>query len=232
MLIHIIWLKVLRVFSSSPSTIKKEILILKVDAIGDFFIWLAAAKYYRNAFPSSEYQITLLAHEDWIDLAKEYLDFDHYLSINKKRFLSGFQYRNLLLSQLKPSYDKVFYPGTSREMIADLICLYTRAKIKYSFKGEADNQKALYRFFTDLIYHKLYQFKSEEKHETQRHQSFMKTFVSSEFEEQPIQIKAKKKILIAENEYLLFLGARNLQRVWPLEKFVQLAKDLKQKKKP
>jgi len=55
----------------------KSVLIIRFDAIGDFVLWLDAAKAIRRIYSSNQYEITLMANEDSAELAKATLFFDH-----------------------------------------------------------------------------------------------------------------------------------------------------------
>ena len=62
--------------------IKKGVVIVKLDAIGDFVIWLDSAKEYRKIYPKEE--IILVANILWADLAKLLPYWDKVIAIDIK----------------------------------------------------------------------------------------------------------------------------------------------------
>ena len=42
---------------------KPVVLLIRVDAIGDFVLWLDTAKEYRKLYPSEEYRIMLVGNK-------------------------------------------------------------------------------------------------------------------------------------------------------------------------
>ena len=49
---------------------KPVVLLIRVDAIGDFVLWLDTAKEYRKLYPSEEYRIVLVGNKLWGELAE------------------------------------------------------------------------------------------------------------------------------------------------------------------
>lgn len=72
---------------------KKKILIIRLDAIGDFILWLDAAKGLREFYPQSTYEITLLGNQIWTPVAEKVTFFDRVLSLDRRNFINNPFYR-------------------------------------------------------------------------------------------------------------------------------------------
>ena len=53
----------------SKTAHRHKLLVIKLDAIGDFILWLDFARGLRELYPAGKYEITLLANQAWGDFA-------------------------------------------------------------------------------------------------------------------------------------------------------------------
>ena len=74
--------------SSSNSNQLKLILLIRLDAIGDFVMWLDTAKEYQKLYPSDKYKILLAGNKIWCDLADELPYWDKVIPVDLKQFKS------------------------------------------------------------------------------------------------------------------------------------------------
>lgn len=61
-----------------------DVLVIRLDELGDFVLWLDSAKEYRKIFPNKK--ITLLVNEKWAVLARTICYWDEVIGINTLRF--------------------------------------------------------------------------------------------------------------------------------------------------
>lgn len=61
-----------------------DVLIIRLDELGDFIIWLDSAKEYRKIFPNKK--ITLLVNKKWESLAKEIPYWDEVIGLDTEKF--------------------------------------------------------------------------------------------------------------------------------------------------
>jgi ADP-heptose:LPS heptosyltransferase len=124
--------------SSSPQRGSK-ILIVRLDAIGDFITWLASAKELRAFY--GHHQITLLGNDLWTDLAKELPWFDEVRPLNRKRFLMNPLYRWKMLKQTyKSGFQIVLHPVLTRDFfVGDVSVRASGAPVRVGFTGNYEN---------------------------------------------------------------------------------------------
>lgn len=94
---------------------KKKVLLVRTDSIGDFVLWTDAARVFKKIYPSDRFEVTLLADQNWADLAAMYPYWDKIRKIDKKEFVTDCFYRWQFLHQIyKANYDIVIQPIFSR----------------------------------------------------------------------------------------------------------------------
>jgi len=67
------------------------VLLVRLDAIGDFILWLDSAKEYRRLYPGEK--ITLYANSAWSDLAKLLPYWDRVVPVDVHLFSKRTFYR-------------------------------------------------------------------------------------------------------------------------------------------
>lgn len=123
------------VLLSSPATrgTPRKIGVFRLDELGDFFLFLPCAAGLRRAYPEAHF--TLIGNASWMDLARSMLDFNEYIAVRPREFLSDPTYRSELLNHLREEqFDCTFNPRISRYLLLDdLMQLSCRAPRNISF---------------------------------------------------------------------------------------------------
>ena len=82
-----IWLSQFRVLciknQRPQNTVSGKIVVIKIDAIGDFLIWLDSASQYRECYPN--YNITLICNTACEEIAEHTGFFDRIIAIKNKK---------------------------------------------------------------------------------------------------------------------------------------------------
>jgi ADP-heptose:LPS heptosyltransferase len=127
---------------------KKHLLIVKTDAIGDFIIFTGILPYFRELYPISDWQITLLGSKentklsDFVksDIISSKSVFDNFIAIDRLAFTRNLIYRFEFQKFLQNlSYDLVIYPVYSRSRNADKLISIINAPEKISIDGDCRN---------------------------------------------------------------------------------------------
>ncbi len=120
--------------------VRKRILVIRPDQIGDFFIWLPYGRALRSFYPSDKYELVLLGNSVWIDAAKELLLYDRYMTLDDERFLGETDYRKSILNLLTlERFDTVIEARISRYVMFDDCCrLACRARHNVVFRYTGD----------------------------------------------------------------------------------------------
>ncbi|MDB9535737.1 glycosyltransferase family 9 protein [Dolichospermum planctonicum CS-1226] len=131
---------------------KKQVLIVRTDAIGDFVIFTGILPYFRELYPSQEWEITLIGTEETKTLA-EFVKmnvviaeplFDEFIPLNRSAFIRNLTYRFQFQKNLRRIlYDTVICPLYSRDIIADQLVYMTNAQEKIGIDGNCNTTLSL-----------------------------------------------------------------------------------------
>ena len=202
-----------------------NICCIKVDALGDFILWLDSSYSISNAYKDK--RKILICNQINYELAKSLNHFDEIYSIDLFKFKRNLKYRFICLKRFNALNIKlVMHPTFSREfLLGDSIIRAINAKNKIGFVGDYKNQNFLFKKISNNWYSKLIQIEDLEMHELEINKKFLHS--------QDIKIKSNfklKKLVDLErfnfdfkNQYILINpGASNHERAWPAEKYSNL----------
>lgn len=217
-----------------------HILIVRVDAIGDYMLFRQCLRGLRQAPRFQGKKITLCGNAAWEPLA-DALDadaFDAFIAVDRGRFLADKQYRHDLLRLIRrKGFRYALQPTFSREYIGDSLVRASGAPERVGFLGPAQNFSWLMRYYFNRYYTELIQPKPGFPFELSRNMEILRYLqVPSEsiptFQEAfPLclenQITGNIKPLLGLPVF--FLGASAAARRWPAERFAELARYVAEK---
>lgn len=206
-----------------------SILLLRLDNIGDFILWLGSAEKIKENYKESK--IILICNSAFYDLAKELDYFDEVISLNIKNFNLNLKYKyNFLKSLRKEKFKKVISPICSRNIVTEGIIKNIFAKEIIGNYGDCNNISPFQRKICDRNYTKLIKTNPEHKMELYKNLDFINELFNKDYKLSLPILKIQKKERIIKGEYcIFFMGASNLKKCWEIEKYVEVAKTLKLK---
>ncbi len=208
-----------------------KILLIRLDAIGDFILWSDSAREIRESYPVENYKITLLGNQLWADFAEHLPWFDSVWPLDKVQFLESRIYRTSILNKIREAgFDIVIHTTFSREFIlGDYIVWLSGAKIRIGSYGDHSNIKYWHKKIGDRWYTDLISVALEPKMELLRNAEFMRGLGSTGFSARLPELPNgySSPYRTGEQEYyVLFPGAGWTGRQWPLERFSQVAEKM------
>jgi ADP-heptose:LPS heptosyltransferase len=133
---------------------KEGVLLVRLDLIGDFVLWLDSAQAYRQIYPNKK--ITLAVNSACAELARFLPHWDEVISVNVHRLRTDFLYRFRTLVKLRwRNFAIAIQPTFSREFIGDLAVRSTAAPDRTGYVGDTNNILANQKIKTDCWYHTL-----------------------------------------------------------------------------
>lgn len=213
---------------------KNTLLLIRIDAIGDYVLFRNFIEIVRKSEKYNSHKITLLANVVWKDLAVA-LDsqfIDEFIFLDRQKFSYNFIYRYKFLKKLfSKGYEVVLNPTYSREFYyGDWIVKGIFAKDKIGSIGDLSNNSLWQKNISDKWYTNLIPARDEIIFEFYRNREFFENLfrlslnIAAPFMDS-FDIKWKSNGL--ENYAILFLGARQKYRKWPVANFVKVAEHLK-----
>jgi len=222
-------LSILRITARNRVNIqRKTILIIRLDGIGDFVLWLDAAKEIRRIYPNSRYEITLMANEDCAELAKAMPFFDHVWVINRNDFYKNLLYRYRSLSHVwKLGFDTVIQATCSRRFYRDdTIIRFSGAPHRIGLAGDWSNITHRQARKSDRWHTQLVPLSSKIEHELDRNAELIRGLGMKEFiaAVPVLQGSFPSRKISSRDYFVLSPGAGWTGKMWPAERFGEIAR--------
>lgn len=219
---------------SQKQIIPKTLLLIRVDAIGDYILFRNFIKYIKDTY--TDYKITLVGNIAWKSLSLEFDNelFENWIWIHRKKFLYNLFYRNKTLRKItSQGYEIVISPVYSREFFySDTIVKLVTAKEKIGSEGDFSNITKKQKKISDQYFTKLISADKNIVFEFYRNKEFFENFFSIELNilRPEIILKPRKLEFNLPSKYaVLFIGASANFRKWSIGNFVQIGLYLKEK---
>jgi len=215
---------------------KKELLIIKLDEIGDYILFRNFLKYFKASAEFKDYKITLLGNLTWkslfIFLDKDYVDFSIW--VEKRNFLRNLYYRKRILkTTAKYYYDTVINCTLSRNyFIDDAFVNAVYAGNKYGSSTDLSSQFEWQKKLSDNYYSLLININEDYTFDFHRNRRLVSTILKTDLNESlpVIQISNIANKRIPNAKYAVFyVGGRKNYKVWGTSNFLSAARHLKEK---
>jgi ADP-heptose:LPS heptosyltransferase len=210
--------------------IKTGILLIRMDGIGDFIIWLDSAKEYRRLYPNKK--ITLIANAAWADMARGLSYWDEVWPVKLDDLQRKPFYRLAFLRKIctanfeiaiQPTFSRIFMHG-------DSVMRATRATHRWGSVGDTCNIKASDKVISDRWYTRLLPASSKPMMELQRNAEFITYLVHQEFKASmpilPVMATLPKRLQPQGAYFILFPGASSHGKQWSIQCFKEAGEQL------
>lgn len=211
-----------RCLATKPRSQQPTVALIRLDAIGDFILWLDSAKRYRTAFP--RHHLTLIANSLWADLARHLPYWDEVLVIDVRRLIRHPWYRWRSLSTIRNmGFEIAIQPTYSRVLLqGDSIIRATGASLRIGSSGNFSNITLAEKVLADSWYTQLIPATDAAMHELERNAEFISglTGIDVKASIPAIPRLTTSRQYIPETDYfIVFPGASWNGRQWPLTHF-------------
>jgi ADP-heptose:LPS heptosyltransferase len=213
----------------------KEILIVRLDAIGDYILFRNFIEVLNKHPKYCNYKITLLGNIVWKDLAenldKNYID--NFIWIDIKKFSRNLFYRYKKMVEITShNYELLIHPTYSRTYDADNIVKMVNAKEKIGSIGDLSNISKWQKKITDKYYTKLIPAQKNIMFEFYRNKEFFENLLGKKLDIAKPYIKLSTNytfnLELPQSSYaVLFIGASANFKKWNIENFGEVAKWIK-----
>lgn len=213
---------------------RKPVLIVKTGGLGDFILWLDAAKRYRKWFDRQEYYLVLLANSrPAIDILRQLGYFDEYLFVDNCKVHQDLAYRKASLKAVRSRKFEIAVNADhvnnyrSNIMFIQMLGKETyKIGVKGAGTGIAERMK-------ERGFQRLLPVVPELKRDIERY-----TVMLDELSEQQSPVRYPELPVLGENRmaelrqayFVLSPTASDLRRAWPAERFVEIAQNVYRKK--
>lgn len=208
------------------STHTGGVAIVRLDAIGDFVLWLDVAKEFRNLYPNAK--LTLIANQAWSDLARLLPYWDDVIMIDRKKFTRDPVYRFKKLKQMRLlGIETAIQTSYSREFrLGDSLIRAVGAIRRIGSIGDLSNIISWQKKISDKWYSQLITAKEEPLMELQRNAEFMRGLglrnSTAGIPSLPSVADLPENLMIEQSYFVIFPGASSSGRLWPAKRFGEL----------
>ena len=222
----------LALFTRPSRSRQNTALIVRLDAIGDFVLWLDAARVLVNQYRSQGYSVVLLANKAWASWATEMGVADEVWEIDVNRFVESFPYRWKWLRRISQAgFEIAIQPTCSRVFLTgDSIVRASGAVQRIGSTGDANNIRPMYKSWSDRWYTLLIPAASIQLMELRRNAEFMCGLGFTDFKAQlptiPQALSGQANWLPPQPYSVLVPAASWVGKEWPIEKFIEIGRRL------
>lgn len=211
-------------------TPSRSVLLVRLDLIGDFIIWLDAAKALRDLYPND--RIVLCGNILWETLAYKLPYWDELISVDVARLRTDDLYRLKLLLRLQQhNFVTAINATYSREYVADMLVRSTNASVRIGHEGNADNVRIELKVRADKWYTKLVQRESRDEIELTINAELVRALGAVDFKSSApllpkMEVNLTNHLDIAVPYCVLAPGASWLPKAWPTYKYAVVAQKI------
>jgi ADP-heptose:LPS heptosyltransferase len=208
------------------STGNESVLLVRLDLIGDFVIWLDAAKEFRNLYPNK--RLVLYANSTWAALAEKLSYWDLVIAVDVPRLREDHLYRLGVLTQTHwRGFGIAIQPTYSREYVGDLVIRATRAAHRIAHLGDTNNITLDHKVTADAWYTRLIPKAPGPEVELTINAALIRALGNASFESNvpmlPVLAVLPALLKINAPYCVIVPGASWAPKTWPIESFAQLA---------
>lgn len=197
-----------------------NILIIRTDGIGDFFIFINSLIKIKEKYPK---KIGIVGNKEVIDYILEKNICDFGIEFNERKYKYNIFYRIFKnIELLDKNYSKVINPIYSRTNIIDNLVHLIRAPIKIGVKGCFANQRVEDQESLNYVYTSLFTADSACINEFDKNNRFL------EFLEVEVDIVKRLKLKNCQKLNKIIIGpcTGRRYRQWGEDKYIQLIKNI------
>lgn len=212
----------------ATSNDRQSILVVRLDAIGDFILWLNAAAELRKLYSVENYRLVLIGNCTWTELAQIQQIFDEVIPLDRELFYYNFKYRMNIWRLLRATvWSVVIEPTYSREfMFGDSVVRVCGAVEKIGSIGDLSNQTAWQKRISNKWYTCLVPTNSLHMMELERNAEFVRSLGIQSFQAGLPEVVSYEQLPVelSDIEYFILVPGTSLRlHQWPVDNFAKLA---------
>ena len=219
---------------------RNRVLFLRFDNIGDFVVWLDAAQALAEHYHRQGKHVTLLANAVWKDWAAELGIFDEVRGVQEQRFRRDLRYRCAVGREIrKLGFGTVVQPAYTRILEGgDSLVRLSGAPVRVGPVGVFEQEATQDRKIADPWYTQLFRLDPSLSAEMQRNAAFVRALTGSRYQAAVADLRAYADLRLSDSlaqelqdrpYFVLFPGATFAGRLWPVERYGEIARRLSQK---
>lgn len=212
-----------------------SVCIIRIDAIGDFVLWLESVKRLRLHYLEQGVKVILIANAAWASWARGLDLADEVWELNPVRFHRQYLYRIKWLRKVHAAgFSKAIHPVCSRWFsVGDSLVKATGAPSRLGASGDCTSTLPWLKKWADAWYTQLIDCGGESRMELLRNADFMRGLGFTDFKADIPKIPDSAGPALIQltglNYAVLVPGASWIGRSWPVASFAEIGRRLRQR---
>lgn len=207
---------------------KKKVLVIRLDAIGDFILWLDSARELRRLYPPDLYEITLLGNHLWTPLAEGHPFFDRVWPLQRKKYLMNPVYCLGMIAKVhREGFDLAINPAYSREFkFGDILAKASGAPERIGSRGNSELMQNWQKVVGDRFYTRLIPARAELLMELLRNGEFVRGLGAEGFRASVPELTGNFALPtgFTLHDYVVIVPGASLPvKQWPVDRFREIA---------
>lgn len=206
----------------------ESVALVRLDAIGDFILWLDAARGFRAAWKDK--RLVLVCNKACESIARSTNIFDEIVPIDtgKLNFAGNFKFRKELHNQLRSvKVDMVLQTAFTRRVYTDVVVSAIDAARKITIKDTSFDNAAKWALEkTNAIYDEIIDTKNQPLMELIRNAELVRKVADKDFHAsaprlEPMEVR--EGLIPKEDYFVIFPGGSFKAKMWPMDRFAKVA---------
>jgi ADP-heptose:LPS heptosyltransferase len=221
------------VLITTPRHLRRQtVCLIRLDAIGDFILWLESAKRLRTYYREEQIDVTLVANIAWASLARELDLADQVWELDTIKFNRDWHYRAAWVKKISTAgFEKVIQPTHSRDFASgDSLVRATKAPERLGSVGDSINTLPLLKWWADTWYSRLVNCGDETRMELLKNADFMRGLGFADFRAHSPKLpnaEAFPSTPLTHNAYAVLVpGASWSGKAWPIASYAEVGRRL------
>jgi len=214
-----------------------RVLVVRLDVIGDFVLWLDAAHAVVKHYKALGKSVVLVANATWAAWATELTHFDDVIAVNVEEYQRNLSYRYRVGRKMRSLGCTIAVePSYSRHwLLGDSVIRVSGASERVGSVGDMLNLRTWQRRTADRWYTRLLSADPTPCMELERNAEFVRNLGEVNFQAKLPQLNAAETLRIddaftlstaRQPYYVLFPGASWEGRQWPVSSFIEVTEKL------
>ena len=217
-----------------PEIQADTLLLLRLDAIGDYLLFRPFLRLLRESQHTTGKKITLLGNRLWRELAERWDSpyVDEFLWLDRRRFYEDPGYRYRFQKRLRQrGFETVLNTSYSRYLLFDDAIVRTcGAPERLGSQGNTENTIPKEKKKSDAYYSRLFAASPEVMFEFDRHDELFRQWLPDTREAPAFRPPEEFPISRQKPYAVLFPGASEAYRCWPVARFAEVGRWLYEEK--
>ena len=211
-----------------PRVYEARVLLVKLDAIGDFVIWLNAGRTLVSHYQLQGYSVVLLGNKAWASWAREMGVADEIWEVDVSRFINNYLYRWQWLKRIrKAGFEIAIQPTCSRLFLeGDSMVRASGAVERIGSAGDENNMRPMLKSWSNRWFTRLIPASRMPLMELKRNAEFMQGLGFTDFKARLPTIPrapTEQTGWLLQQPYAVLAPAANwVGREWPIDNFIEI----------